>query len=254
MWRFLFCLSIHCWCKNSNSNTEWSWKHNLYQTVIEKVSSNNPFVKSNLLRYKSHNTILIPKHFIRNNVQQGECLTQSLHMWTWPSTQITLYERTRQSAWLDAVTTPLIRSEWILVYQTNTFWMDLSTKNVAKKNRKCSLRRNTCQVFKIWMLTPQKKKPCSARFFKTALRAVLINELIRINSGPTILRSCFLHWSTWYQCNAAFKFLSGFPGWRILFLSFTPSSFNLDTCRPSWWPLRSNFSFFISFLGFEYPT
>ena len=39
-----------------------------------------------------------------------------------------------------------------------------------------------------------KKKPRSARFFDTALRAVLINESIRINSGPNILRSCFLHW------------------------------------------------------------
>jgi len=80
------------------------------------VSNNKPFVKSNLLRYKSHNTISISKQFIRNNVQQGECLSQSLQIWTWPSTQITLFERTRQSAWLDAVTTPLIRSEWILVY------------------------------------------------------------------------------------------------------------------------------------------
>jgi len=34
----------------------------------------------------------------------------------WPSTQIALFERTRQSAWPDAVTTPLTRSEWILVY------------------------------------------------------------------------------------------------------------------------------------------
>jgi len=34
----------------------------------------------------------------------------------WPSTQITLFERTRQSAWLDAVTTLLTRSDWILVY------------------------------------------------------------------------------------------------------------------------------------------
>jgi len=33
----------------------------------------------------------------------------------WQSTQITLIERTRQSAWLDAVTIPLTRSEWILV-------------------------------------------------------------------------------------------------------------------------------------------
>jgi len=34
----------------------------------------------------------------------------------WPSSQITLYEKTRQSAWLDAVTTPLTRRDWILVY------------------------------------------------------------------------------------------------------------------------------------------
>jgi len=31
-------------------------------------------------------------------------------------------------------------------------------------------------------------------FFETALRAVLINLLIGINSGPKILRICFLHW------------------------------------------------------------
>ena len=54
------------------------------------------------MRYKSHNTISIPKQFIRNNVQQGECFTQSLQILTRPSTQITLFERTRQSAWLDA--------------------------------------------------------------------------------------------------------------------------------------------------------
>ena len=60
---------------DSDSNTVWSQWHNLYQTVIQKVSNNKPFVKSNLLRYKLHNTISIPKQFIRNNVQQEECLT-----------------------------------------------------------------------------------------------------------------------------------------------------------------------------------
>jgi len=39
------------------------------------MSDNKPFVKLNLLRYKLHETISIPKPFIRNNVQQGECLT-----------------------------------------------------------------------------------------------------------------------------------------------------------------------------------
>ena len=41
---------------------------------------------------------------------------------------------------------------------------------------------------------PQKKSR-SARFLETAHRAVLINSLITgVNSGPTILRSYFLHW------------------------------------------------------------
>jgi len=62
---------------DSDSNTECSQRHSLYQTVIKKVPNNKPFVRSNLLRYKAHNTILIPKQFIRNNVQQGECLTYS---------------------------------------------------------------------------------------------------------------------------------------------------------------------------------
>jgi len=53
-----------------NSNTEWSQQHNLYQIEITKVLNNKPFVKSNLLKYKSHNTIAIPKQFIRNNVCQ----------------------------------------------------------------------------------------------------------------------------------------------------------------------------------------
>jgi len=40
---------------------------------------------------------------------------------------------------------------------------------------------------KIWKLFFKK-------FFETALHAVFINSLIRINSRPKILRSCFLHW------------------------------------------------------------
>ena len=39
-----------------------------------KVSNSKPFVKSNLLRYKSHKTISIPKQFIRNNVtKHSDC-------------------------------------------------------------------------------------------------------------------------------------------------------------------------------------
>ena len=38
-----------------------------------------------------------------------------------PSTQITLFERTRQSAWLDAVTTPLTRSNFVPIRGIVTF-------------------------------------------------------------------------------------------------------------------------------------
>jgi len=57
---------------DSNSNTECSQieRHNLWKTVIMKVSNNKPFVKSNLLRYKSHSTISIQKQFIRNNMNK----------------------------------------------------------------------------------------------------------------------------------------------------------------------------------------
>jgi len=37
-------------------------------------------------------------------------------------------ERTRQGAWLDTVTTPLIRSECILVYKNTSLWRELSNQ------------------------------------------------------------------------------------------------------------------------------
>jgi len=49
-----------------NSNTEWSQRHNLYQQVIINVWNNKPLVQSNLLRYKSHNTISIPNNLLDN--------------------------------------------------------------------------------------------------------------------------------------------------------------------------------------------
>jgi len=66
---------------DSNSNTEWSQRHNLYQTVIRKVSDNKPFVKSNLSRFKSHSTISIPKQFIRNNIRRGNALPKAYRFW-----------------------------------------------------------------------------------------------------------------------------------------------------------------------------
>jgi len=86
-----------------------------------------------------------------------------------------------------------------LCTKTPLFGESLATKNIAKNPRKCSLRRATNVMFsktwhrkhdnmtsKTWHRREiskfrgwrRKKKPCSARFFETALRAVLINELI----------------------------------------------------------------------------
>jgi len=97
---------------DSNSNTEWSQRHSLYQTVIEKVSNfNKPFAKSNLLRYKSHNSILNSKTFYKKQRAAGIMPHLKPTVLTWPSTQIILIERTRQRAWLDALTTPLTRSQ-----------------------------------------------------------------------------------------------------------------------------------------------
>jgi len=130
-----------------NSNTEWSQRHSLYQTVIQKVSNNKPFVKSNLCRYKSHNTISIPKQFIRNNVQQEECLTWSLQFWRDRSLRLLGLKghvRARGSTlwrhcWQEA-------SEFLCT-ETPLFGGSWATKNIAKNLRKCSLWRATTVTF-----------------------------------------------------------------------------------------------------------
>jgi len=73
-----------------------------------------------------------------------------------------------------------------------------ATKNIAKKPRKCSLRRATNVVFskfRGWRRKNENRAPHSflkLRFAREMNR--WINELIRVNSGPNILRICFLHW------------------------------------------------------------
>jgi hypothetical protein len=95
-----------------NTTTEWSRWHNLYQTVITKVSNNKPFVKSNLLRYKSHNTISIPKQFIRNNV------TKHSDYFVWKDTS-------ERVAWRcdDTVDRKRVNSYW-----NTSFWRDSSNQ------------------------------------------------------------------------------------------------------------------------------
>jgi len=93
IWSSLFCLPIHWW---------WTW---FKRSVYEK-------------RFWWHNLghSARPWQQTANNLDKIEsspkvCMC-GVPTQQWQSTQIILFERTRQSAWLDAVT----RSEWILVY------------------------------------------------------------------------------------------------------------------------------------------
>jgi len=105
---------------------------------------------------------------------------------TWPSTQILCLKghvRARGST--------LWRHRWqeaseFLCTKTPHFGGSWTIKKVAKKPRKCSLRRA-----QIVLMSRFQNFAADAAKKKAALRAVLINTVIRINSGPKILRSCF---------------------------------------------------------------
>ena len=85
------------------------------------------------------------------------------------SSRVTLFERTCQSAWLDAAPIPLTRSERILGYQNTSFWWELSNqKNRQNPPEMLSPTRYYYHILKISRLTPQKKtgflKPRFAQF------------------------------------------------------------------------------------------
>ena len=88
----------------------------------------------------------------------------------WPRNQITMFERTRSTLW---------RHRWqeaseFLCTKTLLFGESWTTKNIAKKTRKCFLRRATNVTFSKICGRRCKKKP--------VLINQLIKELIRINS------------------------------------------------------------------------
>jgi len=95
----------------------------------------------------------------------------------WPSTQNTLFERTRQIAWLDAVTIPLTRSKWILAYSNTSFEVVEKPKKLPKTPRNALATKN------LWNHTQ-----ASRSFY-----VISINLSIRLSLGPNILRSCFLY-------------------------------------------------------------
>ena len=85
--------------------------------------------------------------------------------------------------------TPLVGESW-------------AKKNIAQNPRKCTLRRAINVMFSKFRGWRRKKK-------NTALRAVWINSLIRINVGPNILRN----WPLWTpfrcQCGMRIRYFTG---------------------------------------------
>jgi len=104
----------------------------------------------------------------------------------WPNTRITVFERTRQSTWLDTETTPVDKKRMnSCVLKHPFFWGSAATKQSAPKPRKYSLRRATNVTFSKFRGWSSKKK------------RVVWNRASHcfnwsINSEPKILRSCLL--------------------------------------------------------------
>jgi len=90
-------------------------------------------------------------------------------------------ERTRQSAWLDAVTTLLTGSQWVLVYYNTSKGVEQpATKKMAPKPRKSSLWRATNVTFsKICGWCRKKWTTLHADFWNRAPRG--FGELINSN-------------------------------------------------------------------------
>jgi len=96
-----------------------------------------------------------------------------------PSTPSTLFERTRQSAWLNTVTTPVDKKRVnSCVYKHLFFWGISATKKIATKTLKCYRPCATHVTLSKFVGWCSKKNPGSARFFETRLRVVWINSLI----------------------------------------------------------------------------
>jgi len=137
-WSFLFCLTINWW---------WKW---FKRSVQEKQ-----FCWHNL----SHSAW--SWQWGANNLDKTESLWKvcmcGVSPQQWASTQITLFERILQSAWLDAVMIPFIRSEWILVYSNTSLEGVEQTNKSPKKTEMLSPMRYQCLVLKNSRLTSQKR-------------------------------------------------------------------------------------------------
>jgi len=94
--------------------------------------------------------------------------------------------------------TPLFEESW-------------TTKDIAINSRKCFLWRATNVTFSKFRGWRRKKKPRLAHFFETALRAVLINKLIQINSRPKMAKDSEKLFYSLVPCSRQIK-----PIWILL--------------------------------------
>jgi len=133
------------------------------------------------------------KQLSKNRESHSEVCTCGISTQQWPTTRITLFERTRQSATRRWGDTSWQEASEFLYIKTPPFLREFRNKKNPPKNfgnafSDALLTNVTFSKFRGW------------RRRETALRADFWNRASRdfnwsINSGPKILRSCLLHWS-----------------------------------------------------------
>ena len=111
----------------------------------------------------------------------------------WPHTRITLFERTRQSATRRCDDTSWEEASEFLCIKTLPFLREFSNNKIRQNSQECSLWRATNVRFSIFAASAEKEKPCCTRFFENALRAVLIDQLIRAQTFWEIVCFTGLH-------------------------------------------------------------
>jgi len=109
----------------------------------------------------------------------------------WPSTQNTLFKRTRQSARLNAVMTPVDKKRLNSCVLNLFFWGISASKDLSQKSGNASSATNV----KFWKFWRRKKKPRSLKFF--------INLLII--SGPTFWEVVYFTDPLPYQVHLCFS-------------------------------------------------
>ena len=119
-WTIFFLIFLCCICfqvsycvyrfidsqNNLDSNTQWSQRHNLYKTAMKKSSKTFCQIEPHEIWSDGREQTTLKNKEVLSDVCMCRVSTQQ-----WLSTKITLFERTHQSAGLDAVTTPVDKEQ-----------------------------------------------------------------------------------------------------------------------------------------------